>query len=390
MRTFEVRVRPVTASDGRIRAAAQLRSPKREDEIWFELDEAHRDKIAERADPFVLASLLLAMREGIALHVHGAAVSTSLLRNLEEFQQIWHAWWELPMVDLVAEEEREDTRPQGAVVSFSGGVDSAFTTYSHVADGSSHRRDLRAALMIHGMDIPRSDATGFAGAVERSQRMLRSVDLPLITVSTNGWELHGTGTHFPILGITSSLQLVGGCFGAGLVSSTSTYRNLVFPLESTPASDPLLGSSAFEIVHYGAACDRLEKVRSLARWPEAVDHLRGCLQHPSHAGNCGRCHKCLLTYLCFRVLGVKPGCFEPIPSDDIVLEWARRLSVSPVFIADMTAILDEADARGVDEPWVRAARRRLRKTATRRALSMLSPSLSRRAFALYARRPRRR
>jgi hypothetical protein len=244
--------------------------------------------------------------------------------------------------------------------------------------------------MIHGMDIPRSDANSFAAAVARSQRMLRSVDLPLITVSTNGWELHGTGTHFPILGVTSALHLVGGSFGSGLVSSTSTYRNLVLPLDSTPASDPLLGSSAFEIVHYGAACNRLDKVRSLARWPEAVDNLRVCLQDPSNAANCGRCHKCLLTYLCFRVLGVEPGCFEPVPSDDVVFEWSQRLSVSPVFIADMEAILDEADARGLDEPWVRAARRRLRKTATRRALSILSPSLSKRAFALYARRPRRR
>ena len=391
MQTLEVRVQPVRAAGGRIRVAAQLHSQQwAGDDLWYELDEEHRDAIVERADPFIVASLLLAMREGVALHVRGAPASTSLLRNLEEFQRIWQVWFGLPVVDLVAEEEREDARSETAVVAFSGGVDSSFTVFSHAVAPVTRSRDLRAALMIHGMDIPRSDTAGFEHALARSQRMLRGVPVQLVPIATNAWDVHGMGTHFPVLGVASVLHLMGGAFGAGLVSSTASYAELVFPLESTPASDPLLGGSSFEIVHYGAACSRLEKVRRLAQWPEAIDNLRFCLHHPRHDGNCGRCHKCLITYMTFRVLGVPPRCFEQVPSDELILAWSRRLSVNPVFVADIRAILGEAAARGLDEPWIRAARRRLRVIAARRSLTDLSPSLSARAFALYARRPRRR
>lgn len=49
----------------------------------------------------------------------------------------------------------------------------------------------------------------------------------------------------------------------------------------------------------------------------------------------------------------------------------------------MRAIVEEADTRGLNEPWVGAARRRLRVISARRALTELSPTLSRRAAELY-------
>jgi hypothetical protein len=48
----------------------------------------------------------------------------------------------------------------------------------------------------------------------------------------------------------------------------------------------------------------------------------------------------------------------------------------------MRAIVNEADRRGFDEPWVRAAKRRLRVIRTRRAMSIMSPDLSSRAARL--------
>jgi len=205
-------------------------------------------------------------------------------------------------------------------------------------------------------------------------------------VRTNAWELLPTTySHFPALGVASALHLVAGRFGAGLFPATASYRHLVLPLDSTPLSDPMLGSSRFEIVHDGAAYNRLEKVRHLAKWDEAVDSLRVCLEDPRHDRNCGRCRKCLLTFLAFRVLGVEPRCFETPPSAEAVLAWTRSFSSHPVFVADMRAILDEASARGMTEPWVRAGRRRLRVIAARRALTELSPAFSDRAARGYRR-----
>jgi hypothetical protein len=92
-----------------------------------------------------------------------------------------------------------------------------------------------------------------------------------------------------------------------------------------------------------------------------------------------------LTYLAFHVLGCEPDCFDVTPSPEVVLAWCRRFSSHPVFVSEMRAILAEADARGIDEPWVRAARRRLRVISGHQLLTQLSPAWSARARAAYQR-----
>jgi len=383
MPSFHVRVQPVQTSDGVARVSAVLQSEVRgELELFYEVDERHRDAIVDRADPFVVAALVHALDEGSDLHVHGAPCSRSLLRNLEEFQQIWHTWFDYPVVDLIADDERDAPRPEGgAVVAFSGGVDSAFSAYTS-ASASPRHPPLGAGLMIHGMDIPRHDAAGFAGARQRSARMTDSLGIELITVRTNAWELlPHSRMHFSILGVSSALSLLGGRFGAGLIPSTATYGNPVLPLDSTPTSDALLRSDAFEIVHHGAAYSRLEKIRRLAGWDDAMRNLRFCLEDP-HDHNCGRCRKCVLTYLELRALELEPDCFDERPSNDAVMRFVKTLSSHRLYVVEMLDILAECERHGLREPWVGAAKRRLRVIDARRALTALSPELSQRAARL--------
>jgi hypothetical protein len=385
MSTFDLRVLPHTVARGTVRAAAELRSPARGTfELWFEVDEAHASAIVDRADPFVLAALLHAVDERCDLRVDGAPVSTSLLRNLAEFQQIWKAWFEFAVVDLLADDECAATGPDGgAVVAFSGGADSAFTTYTRVTDASHRDAPLRAGMMLHGMDIPLLDTAGWASAHQRSKRMTDSLGLELITVTTNAWDvIPRPAMHFSALGLAGALHLLGGRFGTGLVPSTASYAQLVFPIDSSPLSDWLLRSNGFELIHHGAAHDRLEKLRRLTEWDEALTNLRVCLEDPRHDRNCGRCRKCLVTYLAFRVLGVEARCFDPPPSPATIREWAGTFTSHRLFVAEMRAIVNEADRRGFDEPWVRAAKRRLRVIRTRRAMSIMSPDLSSRAARL--------
>jgi hypothetical protein len=232
------------------------------------------------------------------------------------------------------------------------------------------------------MDIPRDDAAGFGGARQRSARMTDSLGIDLITVRTNAWELlPHKRMHFPILGVGAALHSLGGRFGTGLIPSTATYGRPVIPLDSTPASDALMRADAFEIVHHGAAYTRLEKIRQLAEWSEAMENLRFCLEEP-HDANCGRCRKCLLTYLELRALDIEPACFDRVPSDDAVLGFVKTLSSHHLYVIEMRDILAELERRGAHEPWVRAAKRRLRVIDARRALTALSPDLSKRAAQL--------
>ena len=381
MTSFEVHVDSPQVADGSVAVSAQLRSPaRRDDELRYEVRGVAQDAVVTRGDPFVVASLVFAMAEGCDLRVRGAPVSASLLRNLDEFQQIWHAWFGHTVVEVVAEEERDDVPPVSSVVAFSGGVDSAFSAYSHTTGLVRRGRDLRAGLMIHGMDIPYADTVGFEGALARSRRMLASLDLDLITVKTNAWELlPPTYSHFPGVGVAAALHVVGGAFGAGLLPSAAAYAALALPLDSNPMSDWLLGGSSFAIVHDGAAYNRLEKIRRLEPWGEAIANLRFCLSDPAHDRNCGRCRKCLLTRLAFHVLGIEPRCFDTKPSVESVAAFAGSFSSRPIFVAEMQAIMDEAGRRGMREPWMRAARRRFRVIAARRALTEVAPSFSDRA-----------
>lgn len=378
-RELELRMVPSRVVEGRLHVSATLHSPRGTRELCYTLDERERDAVVGRADPFLVASVTLAMHEGCDVRVRGAPVSSSLLQNLDEFQQVWHAWYGLPMCGLVAEEECEDQpRSASSVVAFSGGVDSAFSAYRHATGRVGHARDLRSGMMIHGVDIPRADTAGFVAARARSRRMLASVGLELLTVETNAWELAAGTSHFVIPGIASALHLLGGRFGAGLVPSTASYRALALPLDSTPLSDWMLGGASFAVVHDGAAYNRLEKVRALLDWDEAMTSLRVCFAGPQRDRNCGRCPKCMLTLLAFEALGAAPRCFDSRPSDTEKARWAARFPDHKLFVAEAQALVDEAAARGLRASWVKPMSRRLRVLRAKQAARYLSPTLAHR------------
>jgi hypothetical protein len=121
----------------------------------------------------------------------------------------------------------------------------------------------------------------------------------------------------------------------------------------------MLGSSTFEIVHDGAAYNRVEKLRLIANWEEAIESLRVCLVDPRHDRNCGQCNKCILTILAFWVLGIEPRCFETVPSDAMVVRWAASFPNRSFYEHEAHALVHEAETRDVSEEWVRAMRRRL-------------------------------
>ena len=381
----ELEILPVRRDRGRVHLTASLTMPGGEvEEIWYAIDEYASDALVDSADPFVVAAVPLAMRRGYDLRVVGGAVSPSLLDTLERFQEVWHDWSRDPMVDVVAEEERErDARPAVAVSAFSGGVDSSFTVYRHT-QGLAHRdRKLQAAVMLHGVDIPRVNVVGFTRASARSRRLVESAGLELVTVQTNVWEVVETRPYPIAAGLASALHLLGGRFGTGLIPGTTSYRHLVFPLGSSPVSDGLLGSRNFEIVHDGSREERFDKLRHLANWDEALDLLRVCLADPQHHRNCGHCQKCMLAILTFRVLDVTPRCFETLPSEAAILEWVPTLTSHPVYVQEAETLVGEATARGINDPWVRALRRTVQVKRTKQSIRAMAPVWSRRAASAH-------
>ncbi|MFI5047340.1 MAG: hypothetical protein ACHQIG_09780 [Acidimicrobiia bacterium] len=377
---------PRTREDGRVRLRAEIRSPAISTrELWFEVDEPRAELTTSGAEPFVLVTLLLAMTERRALRVVDAPVDPVLLRNLREFQRVWESWFGYETVDIDADVGNVGSKPADAVVAFSGGVDSAFSAWWHTRGAACEERPVRSGMMMHGGDIPLADRDGFDSAAARSRRMTESLDLDLVTVATNAWSLPVPITHFTGLAVAGTLHVLGGGFGAGLLPSTATYRDLVVALNTSPVTDWMLGSSTFDVVHDGARYTRFEKLEHLCAWPEALAELRFCLDDPAHDRNCGICHKCMMTAAAFRILGIRPACFDTMPVADELRAWARTLPSRPYYLQEGAELVRAAVERGLDEPWVRTLDHRIRIAHAKQGIRLAWPALADTASSLHRR-----
>lgn len=373
--TAELVLNPPHFDAGRIRASATLTTPGLgQVDVWIELPEHYETTLAGNADSFVLGTLQRTMAEA---ELHGlrrvrvrGTVSPSLLDNLEHLQLIWERWGTMPRAEAVRyrrvdiepddlAEAEAPSEPSGVVAAFSGGVDSAFTIYRHVMRRAGRgTRDVRAAALIHGMEIPLHEAASFRGAADRAHRMLEGFGPELVEISTNLRHLSLAWEDEFGLYLGAVLTLMSGRFGSGLIASSSSYDQLLIPCGSTPLTDPLMSSAAFQIVHDGAEYDRIDKARLLGEWEAALRHLRFCWEGRDKSRNCGHCRKCISTLLCFRVAGVELNCFEVPVRDEDVHQVIRSMDIAGTGSVYPQLLLERADQLSLEDDWVTWLRQR--------------------------------
>jgi hypothetical protein len=358
--TLEIWPEALTETEDTVMAAATLARPGRDGrfQLWYRFPKSFRATLSRSCDPFVQAALFTAMRTSSRMVVHGES-SPSLLRNLEEFQMAWTAWKpELyHKVDLFAEGEREAAPAESpaTVMAFSGGADSAFTAWRHRSGGLGREQcDVQAGLMVHGLDIPLEDTAGYNGAAARSAGMLSSLGVPLFRMATNFRDLEDDWVDAHGAGLASCLTLLRGQYRTGLIASSYPYAALSLPYGSNPLTDVMMSSCGFRILHDGARYNRLEKLRALARWPEAMRYMRVCWEGVQRDRNCCRCQKCVSNMLYLRILGQRlPECFpRDIQDRDIV----RLRYHDSAMIQSMERLVQTAKREKVSGSWVRALR----------------------------------
>lgn len=313
----------------RVTLHVRLARPYDQDlDLWYAMPGEQWSLVSlDRMDPFVLAALLKAMEDDALLRVHGP-VSTSLLNNLEEYQRIFHAWFPLKYrpIEIVPDKEMEGRKANEQVIlSFSGGVDGSFSALNHILKRGPIRRKrfhVGALLYIEGFDINIQYDGQCRNLVQRNRRLFRDdPSLSFLNVRTNLKYLLSIKrfwiAHACVVASVSSLfhQNWGGC----LLGSSHSYRHLN-PWGSHPLTDRLLSSRSFEI-HHDMVFSRMEKLRALLSWPEALANLKVCWEgqyrfDASPDTNCCLCDKCLRTMLAFRALGQEipssfPGTLTP-------------------------------------------------------------------------------
>ena len=349
---------------GKTVVAAVIEAPGQERRrLWYSMPERRAADLPANSDLFAVATILPMMQTGAEVCVHGR-VSPSLLRNLTEYQAAWVAWMPaLKSVVIRADQEEETTGSearQGAVVAFSGGVDSSFTAFRHApAHASKFMHRATAAIMVHGFDIPLDEPETFDSAARRSETMVSSLGLDLIPVATNYRLLVEDWTHSFGAAVASCLMLLSGRFRAGLIGQGPTYSEFRLLHEgSNPLTDPMLSSDFFRVVPDGAAFERADKIFAMREWDECLRHLRVCWAGPQKDRNCCACEKCIRNILTFRALGLGlPPCFDR----DVDEEQIRTMNPGHRVLATMryAGLGELAATRGAHGPWVKALNDRL-------------------------------
>ncbi len=323
--------------------------------LWYKIPSAHSHLASNSFDAFIVANIFFIMKAGVDCHFHGN-LSTSLLRNLAEFQSAWAAWRpeRYKQVEIKADTETEETvaKPRAvALAAFSGGVDSTFTIFRHTIGTcpQAWRRNIEACLFVNGFDIPLSDENAFERACEKVRSTLSKVGVKLITMSTNMQALNIEWDDTHIAGLASSLMFFKNNFNEGLIASGCAYNRLVTPWGSNPITDHLLSSSSFQIVHDGAAVRRLEKIKLLSAWPEGYDNLRVCFSAQNRDENCGLCAKCVMDILLMRMEGVRQPASYPHLSD---AKLANLEIPTPHQFAGFGSVVVKAREAGIKDAWV--------------------------------------
>ncbi len=350
-----------TANEVRVEAAVDLErgGAGRPPSLWFVFPRAYEEHVTDRADAFAVALLPLAMSLGERLRVRGT-LSYRLAAGMREYQRIQSAW----KPDLFRQVEVESDglcsvrrgEVAGAVgASFSGGVDSFHTLWSHLPENEPYEPfRVTHCLMINGFDEDSdlADTGRFRSIARLYEPMMDACGLQLVVVRTNLLEMVGYGIKAQAFAamIAAPALALGGLFARHFIASGCKFTTMgLYPDGSHLMLDHVLSTETMETVHDDAHLTRVEKTVALSRWPETYDRLRVCYhatgvqERRAAIANCCACEKCLRTMVTLDLAGAldRYGSFpRPLRRRDVrnadcaaagrdlfareVLEWAAK------------------------------------------------------------------
>lgn len=331
-----------------LRLEAELRIGKqRPRRVWFEV-ETPDDRVPEAdARPFVLASLVAAMRAGLPL-VADAPLDEVARRNLRLWQGAFAAWRPalMSLVEIRAPAKGTPSPARGRVTAFSGGADSHYTLTKASADGIP----LDAGAMVQGFDIPLGENEAFDRAFGRVRDTLARRGLRAHRLRTNARELDRAchlswqhETHGPYL--AAALACLEPWYGSAVIPSSFGHEHPVLPWASNALTDPLLGGAGQDVIHHGGQLMRIEKLLELATDADFARSARVCYLNDRKDANCGRCYKCLTLQVAFWVSGIPdPTAF---PAKGACHDLAGMELPKPSYRHTFSLLAQKAEAAGL-------------------------------------------
>lgn len=356
-------------SNGMFRLTCSFQANHDLREVWVELEEENCrawEEAPNKADAWTRLLIFEMMHIGGEFQIN-APVSLTLLQNLENFMEAFIKWFpdDLHPVTLVSEQiidDRNAPTDDSAVVCFSGGLDAAFAAYRHLSGAAGHNtKNIRAALLAAGVDIPLSDEQAFQGARKNSLHMLNDLGIDKLHVIRTNYRdtfiSHGISwgsmNHLAVIaGLASFLEPSG--YRNLVVGSAEPYNALAIPWGSQPVTDPLLSQRQFRIYTEGHGFSRTEKADFVKNWHFGASHLRVCWENIQLEGkNCGHCEKCKRTILNFKACRADHLLKDCMPSIDLSSQEIRSIKLSTQSLRnEYSSLLQFCRDHNVTGPWV--------------------------------------
>jgi hypothetical protein len=317
--------------------------------IRFEVETPDDRLPARDGRPFVLASLVAAMRAGLPLEVNAPLDRTSRL-NLSLWQAAFAGWRPALMsrIPLLAPDAPEPTRAEGCVTAFSGGADSHHT----LAQGPKAGLRVDAGAMVQGFDIPLADDAAFARAFARAARTLERHGARAHRIRTNirsldkafhlSWQHE---THGPYL--AAALACLAPWYGSAIIPASFGHEHPVLPWGSNALTDPFLGGAAQTVAHHGAELMRIDKLLHLATDADFARSARVCYLNAEKDANCGRCYKCATLQVAFWASGLANP--EAFPIRATLDDLAGARLPKPSYIHTFRVLAERAERAGLGE-----------------------------------------
>ena len=245
--------------------------------------------------PEALGSAFLLPAMAVGRRLSGTAIDPVWRANSLRIQDQARAWWGWQTGALRFNPGPSGRPGDGVGLAFSLGVDSFYSCF--FAEPSP---DL--LILAGGFDIPLARRDVLSAMCDSVAEVARATGRDWTMIETDlrahrlfrklPWDFsHGGAVAF--LG-----HVLQDRIGTLLISSSYDNDHLG-PYGSHPDLDPLWSSSRLNVLHIGHEVTRLGKLRRLVNHPQARSliqrHLRVCWENPSTGGNCGYCHKCVMT-----------------------------------------------------------------------------------------------
>jgi hypothetical protein len=352
-------------------------------EVFLETADDFESSLSHSAHPFLVASVMPAMKHGERrIRVEGG-VCPMLRDGLQTNMQWLRQWWGPQRRPVPIEStERYSTRRVASRtgVFMSGGVDSLATlrwnrlNFSPETSGSMHD-----GLWVFGFEI--EDRTVFERLTQSMMEIASDAQLTLIQVFTNVrsldddwvfWRDEAQGAY-----LSSVAHAFAPRFSSVSIAGTFDVPNMR-PWGSHPLLDPNYSTPDLRVHHDGVAWSRLTKTQLVAGWGTALANLRVCNRSTAcEPGvlNCGRCEKCIRTMLALIALGVlaqapsfperdvSPSMVTKVTINDPYVESCYRDLLGPLRVKGredlaraVTSVLDSYQNRGTQTWRTRVAR----------------------------------